>query len=151
MEIYYLLIVIKLLIPSIAQQMHNTHKRQGDSMTHNIPRKTGLRQERSKFSTERRMPGDYTAKRVPLPPFVRGQTVKVTIEEIGHNGDGIAHQDGFTIFVPNSAIGETVTARVWRVQRTIIFTKRTEKARMTPGRGERVRVPRMSRTKMRKK
>lgn len=115
-------------------------------MVHKLQNK-GLRQERSKFSTERRMPGDYTSKRVPLPPFVRGQTIDVTIEEIGHNGDGLAYQDGFTIFVPNTVLREKVKAKVWRVQHTVVFTKRVETAKLAPGKGEQHRVSRIGRTK----
>ena len=108
---------------------------------------SGLRRERSKFSSEKRRSSDYTSKRVRAPPYVKDQTISVTIEELGHNGDGITHQDGFTIFVPNTRIGEKVKAKVWRVQRTIIFANRTEKAKLSPGRGEQKRVGRISRSK----
>ena len=116
-------------------------------MAHGVLQKKGLRQERSKFSTNKRRKDDYTSKRSVMPPFVRGQTITVTIEEIGHNGDGIAHQDGFTIFVPNSNIGEKVKAKVWRLTRTIVFTKRAESTRLSPGRGEQKRTSRLGKTK----
>ena len=116
-------------------------------MAHRIASRTGLRQERSKFSTERRGAGDYTNKRVALPPFVLGQTIDVTIEEIGHNGDGIAHEQGFTIFVPNTEIGDKVKAKVWRIQHTVVFTKRIEKAKLAPGKGEQKRVPKLARSR----
>jgi predicted RNA-binding protein with TRAM domain len=118
-------------------------------MAHNIPSRTGLRQERSKFSGNKRRAGDYTSKRVSLPPFVRGQQIEVTVEEIGHRGHGIAHDRGFTILVPNTSIGEKVKARVWRVQRTLVFTTRLEKARLAPGRGEQKRVPKLARSRTR--
>lgn len=117
-------------------------------MVHNIPARTGLRQERSKFSEDRSRPRAFTAKRVRVPPFVRGQTIDIIIEEIGHNGDGIAHEQGFTVLVPNTQIGERVKAKVWRVQRTLIFTKRVEKGRLAPGKGEQLRVPRAARSKV---
>lgn len=116
-------------------------------MVHNIPRGTGLRQERSKFSGEKRRRDAYTSKRVLLPPFVCGQTIDVTIEEIGHNGDGIAHDLGFTILVPNTSIGQRVKAKIWRVQRSLVFAKRVEKGLLAPGRGEQKRIGRAGRAK----
>ncbi len=116
-------------------------------MVHNIPRSTGLRQERSKFSGEKRGGGNYTDKRVRIAPFVRGQTIEVTITAIGHNGDGLAYEDGFTVFVPNSSLGEKLKAKVFRVQHTVVFTQRVDKARLSPGRGEQKRVSRVGRMK----
>jgi len=46
-------------------------------------------------------------KRKPLPP----DPIQVTIEDLSHEGRGIAHLDGKTIFIDNALPGETVLFR----------------------------------------
>lgn len=45
-------------------------------------------------------------------PVAVDEEVTVTITDRGDEGDGIAHIDGYTLFVPGTEPGETVTVRV---------------------------------------
>jgi predicted RNA-binding protein with TRAM domain len=48
---------------------------------------------------------------MPKPVKV-GDELDVTIEAVAAKGDGIAKKDGFVIFVPGAAAGETCKIRV---------------------------------------
>ena len=45
-------------------------------------------------------------------PVEEGEQYTVEIEEIGEEGDGIAHVRDFVLIVPEGEIGERVTVRV---------------------------------------
>jgi 23S rRNA (uracil1939-C5)-methyltransferase len=49
---------------------------------------------------------------MPTPPLVTGQQVQLTIENITHQGEGVAKHDGYTVFVPYAAPGDVVSAEV---------------------------------------
>ena len=50
---------------------------------------------------------EYGAK-----PVEEGKEYDVTIDAQGAKGDGIAHIDGFVVFVPGVKVGETVKVRI---------------------------------------
>jgi 23S rRNA (uracil1939-C5)-methyltransferase len=52
------------------------------------------------------------------PPVTRGSNIKLEIERLNHDGEGVGHIDGFTVFVPGTAPGDRVNARVISVQKT---------------------------------
>ena len=54
------------------------------------------------------------AKRFIDAPVNVGDTLEVTIESMGSEGDGVAHVDGYTLFVPGTSVGETTTVTVDR-------------------------------------
>lgn len=49
-------------------------------------------------------------------PVRTGDEVEVTIDTVGEEGDGIAKVDGYTVFVPGTDVGETVTVRITDVK-----------------------------------
>ncbi|MFH1017701.1 MAG: 23S rRNA (uracil(1939)-C(5))-methyltransferase RlmD [Pseudomonadota bacterium] len=51
------------------------------------------------------------------PAFAEGDLLTVTIERLAYGGDGVAHPDGFTLFVPRTAPGDRVEVRVTDVRR----------------------------------
>jgi len=51
-------------------------------------------------------------------PVEEGKEYDVTIDAKGAKGDGIAHVDGFVIFVPNASAGEKVRVKITVVKRT---------------------------------
>ena len=53
-----------------------------------------------------------------------GDRLEVTVEERGDEGDGIAYVDGYTLFVPESVPGETVTIEVTDVKPRFGFAER---------------------------
>ncbi|WP_136717627.1 23S rRNA (uridine(2552)-2'-O)-methyltransferase [Halorientalis salina] len=56
-------------------------------------------------------------------PVSEGDTVEVTIEDIGSEGDGIAKVEGFTLFVSGVEEGETVEVRVDDVKPKYAFAQ----------------------------
>ena len=59
-------------------------------------------------------------------PVEPGDEVEVTIEGVGSKGDGIAKVEGFTVFVPGTEEGETVTVRVGDVKPRFAFAQVVE-------------------------
>ena len=51
-------------------------------------------------------------------PVKVGDELDVTIEAVAAKGDGIAKKDGFVIFVPGAAQGETCKIRITAVRST---------------------------------
>ncbi|MDY6817441.1 MAG: 23S rRNA (uridine(2552)-2'-O)-methyltransferase [Halobacteriales archaeon] len=66
------------------------------------------------------------AKKRLTAPVRTGDRLEVTIETIGDEGDGIAHVDGFTLFVPSTEEGETVEIRVEDVKPRFGFAQRID-------------------------
>ena len=51
-------------------------------------------------------------------PVEEGREYEVTIDAKGSKGDGIAHVEGFVIFVSGGNVGEKVRVKVTAVKRT---------------------------------
>ena len=51
-------------------------------------------------------------------PVEEGKEYEVTIDAKGAKGDGIAHVEGFVIFVSGGNVGEKVKVKVTMVKRT---------------------------------
>lgn len=66
------------------------------------------------------------AKQRLTAPVAPGDEVEVEIVGEGHEGDGIAKVDGFTLFVPNAAEGETVTVEITDVKPRFAFAERRD-------------------------
>ena len=62
--------------------------------------------------------------------FQKNDTVTVTIEDMGSDGQGIGRADGFTLFVKDAVVGDTVEARIVKNKKTYAYA-RTEKV-VTP-------------------
>ncbi|MEM3555117.1 MAG: TRAM domain-containing protein [Candidatus Micrarchaeia archaeon] len=57
--------------------------------------------------------------KVPMSaPVEEGKEYEVTIDAQGSKGDGIAHYEGFVIFVPNAKVGEKVKVKITALRRT---------------------------------
>ncbi len=48
-------------------------------------------------------------------PVKVGDEIDVKIEAVGEKGDGIAKQEGFVLFVPNTKEGDEVKVRITKV------------------------------------
>ncbi|MBS3760034.1 23S rRNA (uridine(2552)-2'-O)-methyltransferase [Halodesulfurarchaeum sp.] len=59
-------------------------------------------------------------------PVSEGETVEVSIEATGEDGDGIAYVEGYTIFVPDTRIGDEVTIEIGDVKPRYGFGKRID-------------------------
>jgi 23S rRNA (uracil1939-C5)-methyltransferase len=51
-------------------------------------------------------------------PVEEGKVYELTIDAKGAKGDGIAHLEGFVIFVANAAVGEKAKVKITSVKRT---------------------------------
>ena len=56
-------------------------------------------------------------------PVNVGDELNVKIEAVGEKGDGIAKQEGFVLFVPNTKEGQEVKIRVTKVLRKVGFAE----------------------------
>ena len=59
-------------------------------------------------------------------PVAAGETYTVDITDEGSEGDGVAHVDGFTLFVPGAAVDETVDVRIDEVKPRFAFAERVD-------------------------
>ena len=59
-------------------------------------------------------------------PVTAGETYAVEITDEGSEGDGVAHVDGFTLFVPGAEVGETVDVRIDEVKPRFAFAERAD-------------------------
>jgi 23S rRNA (uridine2552-2'-O)-methyltransferase len=66
------------------------------------------------------------AKGHTTAPVEPGETVEVEIVDEGSEGDGIAKVEGYTLFVPETDVGETVTVEVTDVKPRFGFAERIE-------------------------
>ena len=53
----------------------------------------------------------------------KNDLIKVHIEDMTNDGEGIGHSDGFTLFVKDAVIGDTVLARVTRPKKTYAYAR----------------------------
>lgn len=65
-------------------------------------------------------------KRFLDPPVDIGDRVTVEIDDIGNEGDGIARIEGYTLFVPDAEVGETIEVSVDDLKATYGFARRVE-------------------------
>ncbi len=70
-------------------------------------------------------------------PCSAGQHHKTAITDLNHQGDGVGKIDGFTLFVPRSLPGETVTVEIVTVHKTyaearLVTIEETTTGRITP-------------------
>ncbi len=57
-------------------------------------------------------------------PVEEGREYEVTIDAKGAKGDGIAHVEGFVIFIPNVDVGEKIKVKITMVKRTFAIGER---------------------------
>ncbi len=55
--------------------------------------------------------------------FRKNDIVTVTIEDIGNDGEGIGKVDGFTLFVKDAVIGDTVMARITKCKKNYGYAR----------------------------
>ena len=65
----------------------------------------------------------YDQDRNRFAPVKIGDEIDVKIEAIGEKGDGIAKQEGFVLFVPNTKEGQEVKIRITKVLRKVGFAE----------------------------
>src|SRR5947207_9989041 len=69
-------------------------------------------------------------------PVQRDQELELTIDSLAYGGNGVARLDGFVVFVRRGLPGDTVRARVTKVQRRHAEALATEVLKPGPQRVE---------------
>src|SRR6184192_3246387 len=67
-------------------------------------------------------------------PVQRDQELELTIDSLAYGGNGVARHDGFVVFVRRGLPGDTVKARVTKVQRRHAEALATEVLKAGPQR-----------------
>lgn len=57
-------------------------------------------------------------------PVEEGKEYEVTIDAKGAKGDGIAHVEGFVVFVAGGEVGQKVKVRITAVKRTFALAEK---------------------------
>lgn len=57
-------------------------------------------------------------------PVRAGDELTVTVSDVGRDGDGVAHVEGFTVFVPDTEPGEEVAVEITDVKPRFAFAQR---------------------------
>ena len=58
--------------------------------------------------------------------FKKNDLLTVTIEDMGHDGEGIGKCDGYTVFVKDAVIGDVVRARAMKMKKNYGFARLME-------------------------
>lgn len=56
-------------------------------------------------------------------PIKAGDVLDLTIEAMGGKGDGIAKIEGYVVFIPRTAVGEKVQAKIVRTLPKMAFAE----------------------------
>jgi 23S rRNA (uracil1939-C5)-methyltransferase len=59
-------------------------------------------------------------------PFKKDDIVTVTIEDIGNDGEGIGKADGYTLFIKDAVLGDTVSAKIMKATPSYAYAKLLE-------------------------
>jgi 23S rRNA (uracil1939-C5)-methyltransferase len=68
------------------------------------------------------------------PPFRRGAEVTLTVDRMAYGGRGVGRIDGYLVLVPDTAPGDRVRARLWRVKPAYAEADLIEVETPSPGR-----------------
>ncbi|NLO64731.1 MAG: 23S rRNA (uracil(1939)-C(5))-methyltransferase RlmD [Clostridiales bacterium] len=63
-----------------------------------------------------------------------GDTIELKITDIGSNGEGIGHNEGYTVFIPFALPGETVRAKINYAKKTLAYATMTHKLEVSQDR-----------------
>ncbi|MBI5159567.1 TRAM domain-containing protein [Candidatus Micrarchaeota archaeon] len=60
------------------------------------------------------------------PPVEEGKEYDVEIDAQGSKGDGIAHVEGFVVFVPGTKLGEKIKVKITALKRTFAVAQKQQ-------------------------
>lgn len=55
--------------------------------------------------------------------YKKDDLVTVTIDDIGHDGEGIGKADGYTLFIKDAVIGDTVSAKIMKAKKSYAYAR----------------------------
>ena len=68
--------------------------------------------------------------------YKKNDMLTVTIEDMGHDGEGIGKVDGYTVFVKDAVIGDTVQAKIMKAKKNYGYARLMEIITPSPDRVE---------------
>lgn len=68
--------------------------------------------------------------------YKKNDMLTVTIEDMGHDGEGIGKVDGYTVFVKDAVIGDTVRAKIMKAKKNYGYARLMEIVSPSPDRVE---------------
>lgn len=68
--------------------------------------------------------------------YQKNQSVKVYIEDMGETGEGIGRIDGYTLFIKDAVIGDTVEAKLIKLKKNFAFARLEKIIKASPYRVE---------------
>ena len=68
--------------------------------------------------------------------YKKNDMLTVTIEDMGHDGEGIGKIDGYTVFVKDALIGDTVSAKIIKAKKNYGYARLMEILKPSPDRVE---------------
>lgn len=68
--------------------------------------------------------------------YKKNDMLTVTIEDMGHDGEGIGKVDGYTVFVKDAVIGDTVQAKIMKTKKNYGYARLMEIITPSPDRVE---------------
>ena len=68
--------------------------------------------------------------------FKKNDLVTVKIEDMGHDGEGIGKAEGYTLFVKDAVIGDTVEAKVMKAKKNYGYARLMQVLEPSPYRVE---------------
>ena len=60
---------------------------------------------------------------VKYPDMNKNDIITLQITDISSEGSGIGHYDGMAVFVPQTAIGDKISARILKVKKSYAFAR----------------------------
>ena len=57
--------------------------------------------------------------------YKKNDLLTVTIEDMGHDGEGIGKVDGYTVFVKDTVIGDKVQAKIMKAKKNYGYAGKT--------------------------
>ena len=58
--------------------------------------------------------------------YKKNDMLTVTIEDMGHEGEGIGKVEGYTVFVKDALIGDTVKAKIMKAKKNYGYARLME-------------------------
>ncbi len=55
--------------------------------------------------------------------YKKNDSITITIEDMGHGGEGIGKIDGFPFFVKDAVIGDTIEAKVIKAKKNYAYAR----------------------------
>ena len=73
--------------------------------------------------------------------YKKNDLLTVTIEDMGHDGEGIGKVDGYTVFVKDTVIGDKVQAKIMKAKKNYGYARLVEIMEPSKDRSHAVRTP----------